>query len=186
MKPMLKQITSFIMAVSMCLTFGGCASNNSGNPKDQVKTPIEQIYDENQQQIQSSETKKIKETISQKILDNMKKNTSNSFDSIQETAQNTTTYKPANKNMTFEEIADDTALKINRFTWGTVLGVLVALQGSAVPISLILVLFGVLLAGAFRKDRPKFRFFLFMTIAGPLFFLILIYLPAFLWYLNNN
>ena len=147
------------------------------------KSSVKNIYDDQQKQLESQERKDQNRKIADQVLDNLKKNADKNMKDAAKAAEKASQSKPDDVNKTFEERMDDVGKKMNQAVWGGSLSILLALQGVAIPLCLTLILLGGLMAYLFRKDKPKFKFFLFVAIGGPMILLILMYLPAFLWYL---
>lgn len=149
-----------------------------------LQPSIEDIYKEQQSTTKSNTSEKVGTKISEKILNNI--NGNDSMGDAIDVAKEKNKAKeavPADVTKTASEQIDAATVKMNNGVWGGLINFLMALQKSAVIICIIMILLGGLLGYLFRKDWTKLKKCIFLGLGGPIFFLIIVYLPAILWYI---
>lgn len=164
------------ISIAVITLLAGC----SVTPKD---ASIEKIYEKQQENISK---KQPSEGLSKRITENMKKNSMASMESARKAAEAVQNKQGDEREVkSFEGMAEDAAVKFNSTIWGGVFFFLVSLQGASIPIALVLMFLGGGLAYFFRKAPKRQKGFIIMAISGPVIFLIINYVPAFLWYLQE-
>lgn len=162
----------------VCFSIAGC----SPTPKD---ASISNIYEKQQEK---ANEEKLSDATSKKITENIKKNSEKSFLAIQDArdqVKENEAQKQGDEPKTFEGQVDQAVNKVNHTVWSSLFMLILSLQGASIPISLGLIFLGSAMAYLFKKDPPKFKTFILVAIGGVVFFLVVNYLPAFLWYLQN-
>ncbi|MDF2859498.1 MAG: hypothetical protein K0Q87_5349 [Neobacillus sp.] len=170
----LRNITCIlILLITLMTTIFGCGKQSS----------FEDIYNEQKSESQSTKSEKIGNKISDKILSNIKENDSMSS-AISEAKEKNKPKRadPKDSKKTASEHIDDATNKMNQSVWGGLINFLMALQNSAVVICIVMIIIGGFLAYLFRKDWEKLKKYLIFALGGPIFFLIIVYLPPLLWY----
>lgn len=174
----MKKITLAIILSAMLL-MTGC---NFFKPSNNISADT--IYEEQKNNLNPEKVEKQAETMSDKLRDNVQKNSDRQFDEIMEMADDLDT-SPAREDMAPEDYIEAVAKKWRNGIWRTFVVFVGSLQSIAIPGGIVVAMVLLLLAIFLRKDRKKLKNCIIFIIVDGILVLFILYSPALLWSLNK-
>ncbi len=160
----------------------GAASQDKNQVK--VNTSIGKIKEEQEKQKVAEET--LRKSLSSTIVNNIRKNSKAQVEDATSIVEKKPIIPAADDTRTGQEMIDDITTHVSETGYGTFFSILFALQRISVPASIVISFFCGILAVAYHKNKRVFKFFIFLTIGTPIFFLLIHVLPALYWYTQQK
>lgn len=188
-----------ICTVTLTLLFTGLNSNSTSTETNMAvvssatakvsteknnKTSLEEIKEK--QEAQKSTENKIKKSLANSVVENIKKNSQSEVDKATAVAEKQPIRSSANDTRSAQEVIDDISTNVAETGYGGFFSVLFGLQRVAVPASVVISAIAVIFAVIYHKDKRRFKFFILLAIGTPVFFLLIHVLPALYWYAQQK
>lgn len=114
------------------------------------------------------------------IFNNMKKNSKSAIEKAAKVDENNT-YKTDDK--TAVEMIDSTTRSFTDILDYIMFTFFEIFERILIPLCLFITMFGLFMAYMYKLNKPKFKWYLALAVAGPILFLFVTYGPAFYWYI---